>query len=102
MTAIGLDEAGASRSSSPVESLVNLSARLDAGPNKNRRKHACKRSVTKGALAFTGHLGRNRVSFQGVISRSKKLRLGSYSLVITASVAGLTSAPARLGFTIVK
>jgi hypothetical protein len=38
-----------------------------------------------------------------MISRSKKLRSGSYTLVITAtSAAGLTSAPARLSFTIVK
>jgi FG-GAP repeat len=74
-----------------------------AKTHTNRRKHSCKRAVTKGSLAVTGHVGRNKVSFQGVISRSRKLKPGSYTLVITAtSAAGLTSAPARLSFTIVK
>lgn len=73
-----------------------------AQTHANRRKHACKRTVTKGTLAFIAHAGRNRVSFQGVISRSRKLKPGSYTLVITASAAGLTSAPARLSFKIVK
>lgn len=68
----------------------------------NRHKHACKRTVTKGPLAFTGRAGKNKVTFQGPISRSKKLKPGTYTLVITASVAGLTSAPQRLSFTIVR
>jgi hypothetical protein len=80
-----------------------VGARCVAQTHANRRRHSCKRAVTKGSLAFPGHGGRNKVSFQGVISRSKKLKPGSYTLVITAtSAGGLTSAPARLSFTIVK
>jgi hypothetical protein len=70
---------------------------------KNRRKHACKRALTRGTLTFNGHSGTNRVSFQGLISRSKKLPPGSYTLVITASnAAGQRSTPRQLSFTIVK
>jgi hypothetical protein len=70
---------------------------------KNRRKRACKRTLTRGTLTFSGHIGMNKVSFQGLISRSKKLPLGSYTLLITASsVPGQRSTPRQLGFTIVK
>jgi FG-GAP repeat len=69
----------------------------------NRRKHACKRTVTQGTLSFTGHARTNKVSFQGRISRSKKLRPGTYTLIITAtSTAGQRSSPRQLTFTIVK
>ncbi|MDQ6811461.1 MAG: hypothetical protein M3Z95_06145 [Actinomycetota bacterium] len=70
---------------------------------KNRHKRACKRTVTKGRLSFTGHSGANKVSFQGRISASQKLRLGHYTLVITATnTVGQSSSPQRLSFTIVK
>jgi hypothetical protein len=69
----------------------------------NRRKHACKRTVTQGLLSFVGHGGTNKVSFQGQISDAKKLPPGKYTLVITATnSAGQHSAPARLSFTILK
>jgi Kelch motif len=69
----------------------------------NRHKRACKRTVTRGTLSFTGHAGTNTVSFQGRISHSKKLQLGTYSLVITATnAAGQRSSPKQLTFTIVK
>jgi hypothetical protein len=59
--------------------------------------------VVKGTLSFTGHSGKNRVSFQGRISHSKKLLPGTYTLVITATnAAGQNSAPSRLSFTILK
>jgi len=74
-----------------------------AQTKKNRRKHACKRTVTSGLLSFAGHSGKNTVSFQGRISHAKKLRPGTYTLVITATnSAGQHSAPAQLSFTIVK
>ena len=74
-----------------------------AQTTKNRRKRACKRTLTRGTLAFAGHSGTNEVSFQGLISRSTKLPLGSYTLVITASdAAGQRSTPKQLSFTIVK
>jgi hypothetical protein len=59
--------------------------------------------VTKGTLSFTGHAGTNHVSFQGRISRSKRLQLGTYTLIITATnAAGQGSSPKQLTFTIVK
>jgi len=66
-------------------------------------KPACKRTIPAGALAFTGHSGTNRVSFQGRISTSKKLAPGAYALVITATnSAGQRSQSRALGFTIVR
>ncbi len=73
-----------------------------APTSKNRLKHACKRIVTNGTLSFAGHAGKNTVSFAGLISASKRLPLGRYTLVITASAAGQRSQPRSLSFTIAK
>ena len=74
-----------------------------AQTKKNRHNPSCKRTVTRGTLSFTGHIGRNMVSFQGRISASKKLPLGRYKLVIIATnAAGQRSSPKSLSFTIVK
>jgi hypothetical protein len=70
---------------------------------KNRRKHRCTRTATAGTLSFGGHVGINKVRFQGRISRSTKLKPGHYTLIITATnAAGRHSRPVRLSFTIVK
>jgi hypothetical protein len=80
-----------------------MSRKCVAQTKTNRRKHACKRTVTRGTLSFTGHDGTNRVSFQGRISHSLELRPGTYTLIITATnAAGQRSAPKQLTFTIVK
>ncbi len=80
-----------------------VNGRCLAQTKKNRRKGACKRTVTQGALAFTGHSGSNRVSFQGRISRTKKLKPGRYTLILTATnAAEQRSSPRALSFTIVK
>jgi Galactose oxidase, central domain/Kelch motif len=80
-----------------------VKGRCVAQTKANRRNHACERTVTRGTLAFTGHAGTNKVAFQGRISRSKKLRLGTYTLIITATnTAGQRSTPKQLTFTIVK
>jgi hypothetical protein len=74
-----------------------------AQTKKNRHQHACKRTVTRGALSFAAHAGTNRAVFQGRISHALKLKPGNYTLVITAkNPAGQRSAPARLSFTIVR
>jgi len=74
-----------------------------AKTRKNHSKHACKRTVTRGTLSFTGHAGKNKVSFQGRISPAARLKPGSYTLVITATnVAEQHSAPNQLSFTILK
>jgi hypothetical protein len=73
-------------------------------PNKrNRRKHRCTRLVSAGSLTFTGHAGLNKVFFQGRLSRTKRLRLGSYTLILMATnAAGKNSRPQTLRFTIVR
>jgi CSLREA domain-containing protein len=69
---------------------------------KPRRRPACKGTVTRGSFSFAAHSGRNTVAFQGWISRSKKLKPGSYSLLVTATNgAGQTTASERPRFTIV-
>ena len=68
--------------------------------NGNRRQPACKHTVIRGTLSFTGHAGKNEVSFQGRISHSQKLKPGQYTLVITAaSATGEHASPKRLSFT---
>jgi hypothetical protein len=69
---------------------------------KNRRRPACRHSVTAGTLSFIGHSGTNKVDFQGRISGSKKLKPGRYTLVIIASNSIGYSKPLSLTFTIVK
>ncbi len=74
-----------------------------AQTKRNRHKPDCKRSVTQATVSFTGHSGTNKVVFQGRVSRSKKLKPGRYTLVISATnSAGARSAPKSLSFTIVK
>ena len=74
-----------------------------AQTKNNRRKPACERTVTRGTLYFTGHIGTNKVAFQGRISRAQKLKPGRYTLVITAmNAAGQKSPPQKLSFTIVR
>jgi hypothetical protein len=52
-------------------------------------------------LTFFGHAGRNEVRFDGRITRRRKLKPGSYKLVITATANGQRAAPRRLHFRIV-
>jgi hypothetical protein len=69
----------------------------------NRHRPKCTRILTRATLSFAGHKGANKVRFQGRVSRSKKLKLGRYTLVIIATnTAGQKSTPHKLTFTIVK
>jgi hypothetical protein len=69
----------------------------------NRRKPACKRSVTRGTLRVAGDAGKNTVFFQGRISARNKLRPGRYTLVITAvDSARRRSSPKSFTVTILK
>ena len=80
-----------------------VNGRCVIGTKENRHKPTCERTVSRGALSFTGHGGTNKVSFQGRMSASKKLPLGRYKLVITATNAvGQRSSPKSVYFTIVK
>ncbi len=74
-----------------------------APSHRNSRRKACQRTLTVGTFAFAGHGGTNKVVFQGRISRTRTLKPGRYTLLITAAnAAGGRSAPAALTFTIVK
>jgi hypothetical protein len=74
-----------------------------AQTNANQHKPSCQRTITEGTISFSGHSGVNHVAFQGRISRSKKLGLGSHTLIITATnAAGEHSQPKSLSFTIVR
>ena len=70
-------------------------------PNHHGRK--CVRTVTAATLSLTAPSGTDKLGFAGRISRTRKLRLGSYTATITATNAsGESSAPKSLRFTIVK
>jgi len=74
-----------------------------APTQKNRHARSCLRSVTRGTLAFAGHTGVNKLTFQGPVTPSKKLPLGRYTLIIIATNAsGQRSSASTLRFTIVR
>lgn len=75
--------------------------RCVAQTHKNRHKRRCRRTVVAGTLAFSAHAGLNKVRFQGLISKRKKLKPDSYKLLVTATAAGKRSRTGTLSFTIV-
>jgi hypothetical protein len=77
-------------------------ARCTRVTKRNRKRPKCTRRVARGTLAANGHTGVNRVRFSGWLSRTKKLKPGRYTLVITATTPGAGSTSAKLNFTIVK
>ena len=44
--------------------------------------------MTRGTLTFQGHAGVNRVRFQGLLARGRRLKPGTYTVVITAAITG--------------
>jgi hypothetical protein len=80
-----------------------LGGRCVAQTKANRGKRACRLTLTRGTLSFTGHPGTNKIAFQGRLSRSKKLPPGTYTLrIVATNAAGQRSSAAQLKFTIVK
>ncbi|HEX6460398.1 MAG TPA: FG-GAP repeat protein [Thermoleophilaceae bacterium] len=70
---------------------------------KNRTRPRCKRTIVAGKFTLSGHVGANRVRFQGRFSRSRRLKPGSYTLRVTARDSAGASARSRtLSFKIVK
>jgi virginiamycin B lyase len=67
---------------------------------RNRHRPRCTRTLHAGTLTFSAHAGTNKVRFEGPISTETKLRLGSYTLLATATTSGEQSAPRTLHFTI--
>ncbi len=66
----------------------------------NEHKHRCTRTVTVGTLTFSARAGTNKMRFEGLISKHKKLKPGSYTLLVTATASGKRSATRMLRFTI--
>ncbi len=57
----------------------------------------------KGALSMAARAGKDKIRFQGRLSRKRRLAPGHYNVVITATNANLaTSLPKTLSFTIVR
>jgi hypothetical protein len=53
----------------------------------NRSHKACTRGVPRGSLSFSAGAGLNKLFFQGRLTRTRKLKPGSYTLTITATNA---------------
>ena len=74
-----------------------------AQTKKNKRKHRrCTRTVVAGTLTFSAHTGTNKLRFEGRISKHKKLKPGSYSLVVSATASGEHATASTLHFTIAQ
>jgi hypothetical protein len=70
---------------------------------RNRHRHACKRTLTRGALTLTAHAGLNRVLFQGVLAHGHTLAPGTYTVLIGArNATGLRAATRSLSFRVVS
>lgn len=64
-------------------------------------RQTCLRAVGRGEFAFPAHAGVNRVSFQGLLSASAKLRTGRYAVVLAVTdTAGRSAVSPPLSFTI--
>jgi alpha-tubulin suppressor-like RCC1 family protein len=74
--------------------------RCVAQTKHNAKRHSCRRTVTIAKLMFPGHAGTNKVQFAGRVSKSQKLKPGSFTLVISATASEETSTPHTLKFTI--
>jgi hypothetical protein len=74
--------------------------RCVAQTKQNAHRRRCLRTVAAGTLTILAHVGSNKLNFQGVISKHKRLGPGSYRLLITASALGKHSKLSTLHFTI--
>jgi Glucodextranase, domain B len=80
-----------------------VAGRCVAPSPRNRHGRRCTRTLTAGTLPLSGHAGVNTVRFAGRLSRSKRLKPGRHTVLITATnTVGQSSAPQRLTFTIVR
>lgn len=65
------------------------------------RGRRCALTLPAGSLTLAAHAGVNRVVFQGVLARGRRMRPGGYKLTLTARNQ-YGAAAASLGFTIVR
>jgi hypothetical protein len=69
----------------------------------NKSKPSCTRYANAGSINFNANAGGNRVKFQGLITKSRKLSLGAYRVVVGArDAAGNKSSRNGPTFTIVQ
>lgn len=66
----------------------------------NKAKRDCTRPVVLGTLTLSARVGANKLSFDGLLTRRKKLVPGNYALLLTATASGEYSTPSTLHFTI--
>jgi len=74
--------------------------RCVAQTRENKRERRCTRTAIAGTMTFSAHAATNKLRFDGLISRHKRLKPGSYVLLVTATAAGKRSATRTLHFTI--
>ena len=69
---------------------------------RKRRHKACTRSAARGSLSFSAGAGLHTLFFQGRLTRTKKLKPGTYALTLTATnAAGQRATKILRSFTIV-
>jgi hypothetical protein len=75
-----------------------------AETRRNRRRPACRRTVTVGAVTRTGQAGLNTLSFSGRLRNGRRLPAGRYTVtaIATDAATGAFSSSERLTFTIVR
>jgi len=69
---------------------------------RGRRGSICTRTISKGTLTVTGHVGENKLTFDGRVTHSTTLGPGSYTIAIVATNSTGHSTTRELNFTIVK
>jgi len=80
-----------------------VSGRCVAPGHRNGSRPRCKRTVTVGSFAVPGHAGLDKVSFQGRLSGTKRLKPGSYLVSLTARAGHGPKVFSRsLSFTIIS
>ena len=77
-----------------------VSGKCVAKTKTNAARPRCTRLLGNGALRVQAKAGINRLRFEGRTNATKKLKPGSYNVLITATTAGKTSPPKTLRFTI--
>jgi hypothetical protein len=80
-----------------------IKGRCVASTQRHAHTRRCRVTIVRGTLALTAHAGANRVRFQGLLARGRRLKPGTYTVAITAAIAGAPrSARSTLTFTIVR
>ena len=74
--------------------------RCVAQTKRNKRRPRCTRTFRAGTLTFSAHGGANKVRFDGPIRAREKLKLGSYTLLVSATASGKHSTTGTLHFRI--